>query len=237
MCTVKNDYLLTTIIPTHNRGKELKIAIDSIVNQSIGFENIELIIVDDGSTDKITKKVISEYQLKYDNIKCIFINKNSGTCSKPRNIAINNATSDYIIFLDDDTYIENAFEIMYNAIKKYNSDLIIFSHYTNINGDLIENVQSKEKIINIDPLANQKNFDILTSNTGGSSWSKIYKRKFLLDYNIKFIDNIKYEDIPFYLKILKYSHKITILPQYFVYIYNVKQNTLVSTHDIMLYMI
>lgn len=179
MCSVKNDYLLTAIIPTNNRGKELKIAINSIVNQSIGFENIELIIVDDGSTDEITKKVMSEYQSKYDNVKCIFMNENSGTCSKPRNIGMDNATSDYIIFLDDDdTYIENAFELMYSAIKKYDSDLIIFSHYTNINGDLIENVQSQEKVINIDPLVNQKNFDILTSNTGGSSWSKIYKKNF-----------------------------------------------------------
>ncbi len=233
MCTFKKDYLLSVIIPTHNRGEKLKIAADSVVNQSIGFENVELIIVDDASTDKITKEVMLEYQSKYDNVKCVFMDENSKSCSKPRNIGMNHVTSDYIIFLDDDdTYVENAFEIMYNSIQKYDSDLISFSHYTNINGDLIETIQLNENIINMDPLANQKNFDILTSNTGGSCWSKIFKTKFLLDNNIKFIENIKYEDIPFYLKTLRYSHKVTILSEYFVYIYNVRPNTLVSTHDI-----
>ena len=60
-----SDYLISLIIPTYNRPHQLKKSINSIIRQSLGWENIELIIVDDASTDKKTKKIILEYQKKY----------------------------------------------------------------------------------------------------------------------------------------------------------------------------
>ena len=117
----RTKYLVSVIIPTYNGGGVLKNAIDSIINQTIGFENIELIIVDDASTDANTKELLLEYQSTYpDNIKCIFLEENSEHPGKPRNIGIDHANSDYIIFSDhDDEYLENAFETLYYSITKF----------------------------------------------------------------------------------------------------------------------
>ena len=80
-------------------------AIDSIINQSLGFENIELIIVDDCSTDN-SRNIISDYANEYDNIVPVFLDENSGLPGKPRSLGIKYASADYISFLDsDDEYL------------------------------------------------------------------------------------------------------------------------------------
>ena len=66
-------YKISVITPVYNAESSLKNAIDSIINQTIGFENIEFILVDDKSTDG-SRSIILEYADKYDNIKAIFWN-------------------------------------------------------------------------------------------------------------------------------------------------------------------
>lgn len=117
-------YTVSVIIPIYTEGKDLKTSIKSIINQSMGFENIELIIVDNASDDKTTHKIISNYQSQYpENIKAIFLDKNSGFPGKPRNEGMKHVNSDYIIFSDDDTYKKDALEILYKGIIKYKSDM------------------------------------------------------------------------------------------------------------------
>ena len=183
--TDEKKYLVSAIIPTYNGGEKLKYSINSIINQSIGLENIELIIVDDASDDKITQNILLKYKSKYpDNIKIIFLKENSGHPGKPRNIGINHANSDYIIFSDhDDYYLKDAFSILYNTIVKYNSDLVIANNYTDINGEKFLYVQNlKNDIINMNPLANQQNFDLL-STINICPWAKIHRKKFILENN------------------------------------------------------
>ena len=75
-------YKVTVIIPTYNSVEFLDSTIASIMNQSIGFENIELIIVDDYSTDN-TQELINHYCEKYENIKTFESGKKTGTPGKP----------------------------------------------------------------------------------------------------------------------------------------------------------
>ena len=236
----KNKYLVSVIIPTYNSGGgELKNAINSIINQTIGFENIELIIVDDASTDNTTKEILSNYQSQYpDNIKLIFSDKNSGFAGRPRNIGLKNATSEYILFSDDDDiYLKDAFKTLYNTIVKYNSDIVIANHYTHINGEnlLYSMKDLKEKIINMNPLDHQKNFNTLSTINIGAPWGKIYKKNFILKNNIQFIEDINFDDVNFYLTILKHSPQVTVLPHKEVYIYYIRKNSMVHTHNIKLF--
>lgn len=67
-------YLVSVIIPTYNEESNLMNAVNSVINQTLGFENIELIIVDNSFTDS-TKSIIKSLSLKYDNVIAVFSEK------------------------------------------------------------------------------------------------------------------------------------------------------------------
>lgn len=232
----KNNYLVSVIMPTYNRGKNIKTAINSIINQSIGIENIEVIIVDDGSTDNTTQKTILNYQNKYpNNIKPIFLDENSGYPGKPRNIGLQNINSDYILFTDDDDqYLKNTFKKLYRTITQYNSDIVYGKYQLQFKNELIKIKKLKKNYINIHPLKNQKNFNILSTFNGGGPCAKIYKKDFILQNQLKFLENTNLEDIHFNLNCLKHSNKITIFPNDIMYIYNIKNNSSIHSHTLKL---
>lgn len=122
-----SQYKISIIIPTFNVENDLQRAINSLLNQTIGFENLEIILVDDNSTDN-TQEIILEYSKEYKNIKYHFLEENSGSAGKPRNIGIKIATSTYVIFLDnDDEYVKEACEIFYKIITQKNVNFIVGS--------------------------------------------------------------------------------------------------------------
>ena len=93
--------MISIIIPVYNAENSIKRAFDSLLNQTIGFENLEVILIDDNSTDD-SPNIIKDYSNKYGNVKTIFLDKNSGLGAKPRNIGLMHATKDYVMFLDSD---------------------------------------------------------------------------------------------------------------------------------------
>ena len=229
-------YKISVIIPVFNAEEDLKNAIESIINQTFGFENIEMVLVDDASTDN-SKSIIKNYQKDYENIKLVELEENSGLPGKPRSLGIEYASSDYIIFLDsDDTYEKEAFEILYATITKTNSDFVISSHFINLNGEKIKAnlIQTNEEIVSFKPLENQETFNKLSHNQLVAPWGKIFKKELLTKNNIKFPEDSLCEDTYFYFKSLINSSKVTILPQKYLYVYNVfeNKNTAIHGHNI-----
>ena len=96
-----HEYKVSIIIPIYNAGNYLEDTIKNVMAQSIGFNNIELILIDDCSKDD-SKSIIEKYANKYSNIKPIFLKSNSGHPSYPRNIGLKNVSAPFIIFLDSD---------------------------------------------------------------------------------------------------------------------------------------
>ena len=146
-------YKISVVIPVYNAQNDLSKAIDSIINQTFGFENIELILVDDASTDN-SKEIIKEYQSIYDNIRLVELKQNSGLPGKPRSLGIDYASAYYIVFLDsDDTYEKDAFEILYDTIQKENSDFVMSSHYINLEGNMVKtnSILTGEDILSFNP--------------------------------------------------------------------------------------
>lgn len=128
-------YKISIIVPVHNSEKYLRNSLESIINQSIGFENIEVIIVNDASTDG-TKDIIDEYSYKYNNFKPIHLTENTGAAYGPRNIGLRKATSDYIMFLDaDDTFEPDACKVLYDEIKSSGADMV-FGRYWRVYDDV-----------------------------------------------------------------------------------------------------
>lgn len=114
---------ISIILPIFNVGDHLRGGIDSLINQTIGNENLEIIMVNDCSTDG-SDKIIDEYAEKYDCCIAIHHEQNSGAAYTPRNTGLKACTGDYIMFLDpDDRYTPDACEVLYNAVKEYDADM------------------------------------------------------------------------------------------------------------------
>ena len=130
-----SEFKISIIIPVFNGEKYLPDALDSIISQTIGVENLEVIIVDDASTDG-TLDIIGKYCARYSNFKAIHLDNNVGAAYGPRNIALNEATSDYIMFLDaDDTFTPEACEIVYSEITSSDAD-VVFGRYFRVYDNL-----------------------------------------------------------------------------------------------------
>lgn len=215
-------YKLSIIIPTYNAENYLLEAIGSVKNQSIGFENIELILVDDNSSDN-TKSILEELNAKYENVKTIFLEENSGSPSKPRNIGIKNASSEYIMFLDnDDSYQGDFCEKMYSTIVSNDVDIVSCRNY-DICGEKINKYHSildkKDKFIYLNSIEEDTS---LLSTTAMLIWNKIYKKSLFLKNDIQFPEGTLYEDVYFNLQAYINAHGIIYLNDYYGYNYNIR---------------
>ena len=209
-------YKISVIIPVFNIEDYIKEALKSIIKQTIGFEHLEVIMVDDCSTDK-SGDIIDNYANKYENFTAIHLSENSGYAGKPRNIGMNVATGEYLMFLDpDDYYTDNACEILYKKIRKGKED-IVFGKFSILleNGNIINasswypvysNIPSEIKDIK----ANNKE---LLYRSPPSIMTKIFKRNFIEKNNIRFSEGVPGEDLVFAAHCFLKTNKITYIDE------------------------
>lgn len=210
--------LISVIMPIYNAELYLKRAIDSVINQSIGFENIELILIDDNSSDS-SKDIIVDFSKKYDNIKSFFLNNNNGFPGRARNVGIKNATSKYIMFLDsDDEYEQEFCEKAYDVMEEYDVDVALVNftilNKNSINIDRnyflrttsdIECEKDGLKLIKLDKLRN-----IASTNL----WSKIFKKSIIKENNITFVEDKLNEDSLFLYNYYYYADNLILIDYY-----------------------
>ncbi len=123
---MENQALISVIIPVYNVEEYLSECIDSVLNQT--YENYEIILVNDGSTDS-SGEICDEYVEKDERITVIH-QKNGGP-SITRNTGLENANGKYIYFLDSDDYIENnSLELLVNTAESNNADLVFFDAHS-----------------------------------------------------------------------------------------------------------
>ena len=209
---------ISIIVPIYNAEAYLNKCIDSLINQT--KKNIEIILVNDGSTDK-SEEIIKSYKdkrIKY------YKNKNKGI-GYTRNFGIDKSNSKYIMFLDSDDYLDiNACEKLFNKIEKDSSDVVI-SDFT-----IVHNGNEKVEVIKEFKKTNlNKNSDILL-DINLSPWNKIYSSKLIKDNNIRFPEDIKYEDVLFVLECLDKSKNVSKLNKALNY-YVVRDNSESKTYD------
>jgi glycosyltransferase involved in cell wall biosynthesis len=118
-------------MPVFNAENELKTSLNSVINQTMDLKDIQVIMVNDCSTDN-SAKIINKYANEYDNFIAIHLKENIGGAYGPRNIGLKKATGEYIMFLDsDDKYTHSACETLYTKISKNNVD-IVFGRYLRV---------------------------------------------------------------------------------------------------------
>ena len=217
-----SDYKLSVVVPTFNTGEFLNDLVDSLINQSIGFENIELIFVDDASTDSLTLNLINDFVFKYpNNCKAIFLEDNSGFPGGGRNIGIKESSADFVIVADhDDSYEKEALKVLYNEITKNNADIVI----TNFNQVFKEKIIPFKSSItkNIEVTDISKNKDIL--KIPAAIWTRLFRKDFLTQNNIEFLEEMLGEDVYFAAKSSLKASKIIYLPEFYGYNYNIRDS-------------
>ena len=113
-------------MPLYNTGKKLKTAVNSILKQD--FRDFELLLIDDGSTDPVTKKICEEYSRKDPRVK-VFTKENEGI-EKTKVFGIHKAQGDYMVFSDhDDCYLPGAFSKLVSTIGKTDADIVAGNYY------------------------------------------------------------------------------------------------------------
>jgi len=131
---------VSVVLTTFNRCKLLKRSVKSVLNQS--FEDWELIIVDDCSTDRtrlVVKDLIKKNPQHLSRIKYIRLPENHGSDSYPKNFGIKSATGKYVAFLDDDdVYKKDALKVLYNYLSQSGADFVY--------GDYIWHSQEKNRV-------------------------------------------------------------------------------------------
>jgi glycosyltransferase involved in cell wall biosynthesis len=204
--------------------------VDSVINQTIGFENIELIIIDDNSNDR-TQDILKEFSKKYGNIQIHFLKENSGTPSKPRNIGIENSSSDYIMFLDqDDAYEPGICEKLYKTITKYNTDVVNCNFYnTNLGKKEKSSIlNAKSQTINSpNPLIFKSiSENYIDLHPSILVWDKIFNKKFIVDNKIKFPDYCAHEDTIFsFIVFMNLKQGIIFLNDFYGYSFNYNEDS------------
>lgn len=126
---------VSIIIPVYNVEKYLEECLLSAINQD--YENKEVIVIDDGSTDS-SSIIIEKFKIEYPIIKSVRT-KNQGQ-SSARNLGLKMATGDYVLFLDsDDWFDKNTISVCIQTIINYNLDIILFSAHVFFDGQVAEN--------------------------------------------------------------------------------------------------
>ena len=218
-------YKISIVIPVYNVGKYIERAFDSIKNQTIGFKNLEVIMVNDCSSDN-SGKIIDKYAEEYDNCIAIHLEENSGAAGRPRNVAIENANSDYIMFLDPDDYYEkDACKILYNKIINGDKD-IVFGCFIKKKGIKIirHNFKFLEGEVSIEKI--DDNIDILF--LAPTLPSKIIKRDFLIKKDIKFLEGVPGQDTVFIVEVLLNAKGIEVLKNKYIYTYVYRDDSITN---------
>ena len=205
---------VSIIVPVYNVEKYLRECLDSIINQTL--EDIEIICVNDGSTDS-SLQILNDYAQKDKRI--IIINKSNSGYGHTMNTGINAASGEYIGIIESDDFADkHMFEDLYKLAKDNDADIAKSNWYLYWGKHKFSrknnNISSAKtfKIIN-----SKQDKDLLRLNP--SVWSAIYKREFLNKFNIRFLETpgASYQDLAFSFKVFALAERVILTDNAYLY--------------------
>ena len=209
--------LISVIVPVYNVEKYLGKCLDALVKQTL--KNIEIICVNDGSTDN-SEIIVKEYAQKDNRIRYIY-QENQGL-SGARNTGIKQSKAPYLMFCDSDDWYEKAMcEKMYKAISENDVDFAccgiqMVYEVKNPTSKKADQEYYKVKYKGIVPVSGE-----MLSNLDGSSCNKIMKKELLDKYSIYYPEGLRYEDYCLFFRLLSISKQIYFLREY---LYNYRRH-------------
>lgn len=200
---------VSVIVPVYNTQKYLRRCFDRLVDQTL--EEIEIIAINDGSTDD-SLSILEEYQKQYPDKIVIYTKENGGQASA-RNLGILKCSGEYIGFADSDDYVDvTLYDKMYHAAKQNDSDYVECDfHYLQELEDGMKELKARG---DVREYSSRKDMFI---NPQVSPWNKLYRRELLIENNIRFPENLIYEDTSFFIKSIPFIQKSTYVDEKLVY--------------------
>ncbi|MBR4448488.1 glycosyltransferase family 2 protein [Methanobrevibacter sp.] len=219
---------ISVIVPIFNTEKYLSECLNSILNQP--FDDIEIICINDGSTDN-SLDILNDFKSKNDCIK--IINQENRGLSASRNVGIENAKGEYILFIDSDDYFEdNVFEKLINIAESKSLDLVIF------------------KLIDFDDITREKSrysyfdLELLKKTVGDKVFSyedvkdilfripvtapgKLFKRELISD--LRFQEDLIFEDNPFFFELFFNTKRACVFDEY-LYCRRIRNDSIISSN-------
>ena len=200
---------VSVIIPIYNACRYIRPTLDSVISQTL--TDIEIICVDDGSTDT-SLDMVKIYQ-KMDN-RIRIITKTNGGPALARNNGLARARGEYLAFLDaDDFYEIDMLEKMYTRAKVDDLDIVIgkYDIYNNKKARFQQTVESDFGSIYDGGVVVSKNEypDCILQSTTGAAWNKLFKRSFIEAHGITFLPDVTvFEDVYFTVAALAFAEKV-----------------------------
>lgn len=188
---------VSVIVPFYNVENYIEKCLETLVHQTL--ENIEIILVNDGSTDRsinVVKKFLEQYP-----DKITYLEKENGGLSDARNYAIPYAKGEYIAFLDSDDYVEKTmYKDMYELAKKEDSDMVECNFHW-------EYPDKKKEDIGVAYNGKKE----MLEKVRVVAWNKLIKKEVLEKSKVTFPKGYRYEDVEFTYKLIPYLDKVSFL--------------------------
>ncbi len=215
---------ISVIVPVYNVEKYLAKCLDTIISQT--FTDIEIICVNDGSTDG-SRTILSQYAQKDSRIK--IIDKKNGGLSSARNAGMKVATGEFISFIDSDDWVDLAMlEKLYQNITSLNTDISICAvhQYDEINQRIDDSIPYFT-LEYFDESFNNKVFSYQDTkaflmNVCVMAWNKLYRKSFIDECQAEFPDGLIFEDGPFFFSIFFKTKRVSIIRD-FLYFYRINR--------------
>ncbi|GAQ16778.1 glycosyl transferase family 2 [Oceanobacillus picturae] len=207
------EYKLSVIVPTYNNGDHLLNKCFNSLRRSSIFEEMEIIIVDDGSTDNYTTRIINNLARQYSNVKTFFFNDGgSGSASRPRNKGVEIGSASYLTYLDpDNEAINDGYATLLKEIEQENYDFVV--------GNMLK---VSDKVLNFDYYKtmmqfngsdviykrNIKQYVVNTSFKAMSIQALVLRKDLVTENSLKMVEGAIGQDTLFFQELLLNSKKV-----------------------------
>jgi len=217
---------ISVIVPVYNAESSIIRSIDSLLAQT--FQNFEVIIIDDGSTDS-TKLILENHLSSIIDHKCdiIFKSRENKGVAATRNEGVELAKGLFIIHMDSDDWVEKNFlSSLYDSAISQKADIVI-SDYTLV----FDNEKKRIKVPMVSTPVELIRY-LLQGKIHGFSWNKLIRSEIIKSNNIVFNDNVQYlEDLVYVIRVALVSNRLSFVNESLIYYNQVNESSITSKLD------
>lgn len=202
-------YKFSVIVAVYNNGKHLLNKCFNSLRRSSMFNEMEIILVDDGSSDKNTLAILNRLNREYDNIKIYrFPPGGSGSPSRPRNIGVAMASTDFVTFLDpDNEAVNDGYAKLYAQINNSDYDMVVGSV---LKASDAENIM---KYCDAKVIENTREHVIESKFAVNSIQGTLIRKNLIMDNNLNMVDGAIGEDTLYFIELMLNSKKIKVIDE------------------------